>query len=127
MIGLIEGDSVAAPVVDLVAEEVAGAGSVLVILDSDHTKEHVSKELTAYAEFVTPGSYLVVTDGVMKDLADVPGGDASWAEDNPASAARDFLAANDLFEQVEPARPVAEGGVGKTPTYWPGAWLRKRA
>ena len=125
-ISLIEGDSVAAAVVDQVAERVAGAGSVLVILDSNHTKEHVSKELTAYADFVTPGSYLVVTDGVMKDLADVPGGDASWAEDNPCSAARDFLAANDEFEQVEPARPFAGGRVVKTPTYWPHAWLRKK-
>ncbi len=126
-ITLIEGDSAAAPVVNQVAKQAEGAGSVLVILDSNHTKEHVRKELAAYADFVTPGSYLVVTDGVMKDLADIPGGDASWAEDNPGSAARDFLAANDEFEQVEPARPVAEGGVGETPTYWPGAWLRKRA
>ncbi len=125
-ITLIEGDSAMAPVVEQVAEQVGEAGSVLAILDSNHTKEHVSKELAAYADFVTPGSYLVVTDGVMKDLADVPGGDASWAEDNPASAARDFLAAHDEFEQVEPARPFAGGRVVKAPTYWPHAWLRKK-
>lgn len=36
--------------------------NVLVILDSDHSAEHVTKELDAYAEFVNPGSYLIVED-----------------------------------------------------------------
>lgn len=125
-ITLIEGDSAMAPVVEQVAEQVGEAGSVLVILDSHHSKEHVGRELAAYARFVTPGSYIVVTDGVMAELTDVPGGDPSWVEDNPGSAARDFLAANDGFEQVEPAGPFAAGRVAKTPTYWPRAWLRKK-
>lgn len=49
-----------------VAQEVDGLlperGHVMVILDSDHSKEHVSKELDIYHRYVTPGSYLVVED-----------------------------------------------------------------
>ena len=37
-------------------------GPVMVILDSDHSQKHVAKELDAYHNFVTPGSYLVIED-----------------------------------------------------------------
>lgn len=38
------------------------AATVMVILDSDHKMHHVLRELTLYAPFVTPGSYLIVED-----------------------------------------------------------------
>jgi cephalosporin hydroxylase len=43
----------------------AAGKRTLVILDSAHTKEHVAAELEAYAPLVTPGSYLIVQDGVV--------------------------------------------------------------
>lgn len=57
----IQGDSVSKQVVDRVAGRVKGR-RVLVTLDSLHTKEHVAKELAAYAPFVSVGSYLIVQD-----------------------------------------------------------------
>lgn len=38
---------------------------VMVILDSDHTAQHVREELREYARFVTPGQYLVIEDTVL--------------------------------------------------------------
>jgi cephalosporin hydroxylase len=54
--------SVAPETLGLVAEYAHDKAPVLVILDSDHSREHVLAELRAYAPFVTPGSYLVVED-----------------------------------------------------------------
>jgi len=56
------GSSTDENVVREVEKECAGANTVLVFLDSDHSKEHVLDEIHSYERFVTPGSYLVVED-----------------------------------------------------------------
>lgn len=61
----ITGSSVAPDIVEKVQQHVARASVVYVILDSDHSEEHVFKELEVYSRFVTPGSYLVVEDGTV--------------------------------------------------------------
>jgi cephalosporin hydroxylase len=57
----INADSAAPEIVAQVVERAADK-SVMVILDSDHSQEHVLKELAAYAPLVTPGQYLIVED-----------------------------------------------------------------
>src|SRR5262245_11749369 len=59
LIELIEGDSVAPATVDQVKANIKPDESVLVILDSCHSRAHVLAELTQYAPLVTPGSYIV--------------------------------------------------------------------
>jgi cephalosporin hydroxylase len=58
----LTGSSVAPEILARVTEFVGGRAPVLVILDSDHSRDHVLEELRRYSPFVTPGSYLVVED-----------------------------------------------------------------
>jgi cephalosporin hydroxylase len=97
-----------------------------VVLDSDHSKAHVARELEAYGPLVTAGSYIVATDGIMQDLHDVPRGRADWRDDNPAAAARDFAARHPEFTLDPPAWEFNESDLDRPITGWPDAWLRRR-
>ncbi len=124
-ITLIEGDSSSPAVFDRIAREAAGAATVLVFLDSDHHKAHVARELELYSRLVTPGSYIVAADGVMRVLADTPNGEPSWLEDNPSAAAIEFAAAHPEFVLERPAPLFAAAGDSTELTYFPDAWLRR--
>lgn len=126
LITLIEGDSISPVVIDEVTRTVGDASTVLVILDSDHTRAHVLGELEGYGPLVTPGSWIVATDGIMRDLAITPRGDVGWVDDNPAAAARDFLATHPEFELAPPPWPFNESELEKAVTHWPDSWLRRR-
>jgi cephalosporin hydroxylase len=124
-ITLIEGDSTAAGTVEQVKPLVKSSEQVLVILDSNHSYAHVQKELEAYADMVTQGSYIVVTDGIMSDLADVPRGEAGWSTDNPTEAARDFVRKRPEFVIEQPTWPFNESDLKQNITHWPAAWLKR--
>lgn len=124
-ITLIEGSSTAPEIVAQVKSLVKPGETVMVILDSNHTYAHVADELGAYADLVTPGSYIVATDGIMYDLADVPRGRQEWATDNPTWAARDFAAKHPEFVIEQPAWPFNESELDRNITHWPGAWLKR--
>ena len=125
-ITLVEGSSVNPEIVSQVRASLAPTDTVMVILDSDHSKKHVADELRCYAPMVTPGSYIVATDGVMQILHDVPRGKPGWKDDNPTAAAAEFARANPDFVLEEPAFPFNEGQVTERVTHWPGAYLRRR-
>ena len=126
-IRMIEGDAIAPSTVEAVRQLVRPGETVLVILDSNHTKAHVAGELEAYSGFVTPGSCIVAADGIMRDLTDVPGGDPGWAHDNPAAAAHDFIAAHPEFEMRQPAWPFNNSTLHQNITYWPDGWLWRKS
>ena len=104
-ISYVTGSSVDRATLEVVKAWTTGE-RVLVVLDSDHSYEHVSAELRAYAPLVTPGSYLVVED------TNTPG---------PAEAVADFLASPEgaAFE-ADRSREKFGTGVNK------GGWLRRR-
>ena len=125
LITLIEGSSADADVVQRVFRQAVSGQTTLVILDSNHGYAHVAAELEAYAGLVTPGSYIVATDGIMLDLADVPRGKAEWVQDNPCAAARDFAQSHPEFVIEQPPWPFCESDLTTNITHWPGAWLKR--
>lgn len=125
-ITLIEGSSTDGSVIERVKSGIKPGETVLVILDSNHTKDHVTKELEAYCDMVTKGSYIIATDGFMKDLLDVPRGKMEWKYDNPYEAAKEFAEKHPEFEISQPAWPFNESQLNKNITHWPGAWLEKK-
>ena len=100
-ITLIEGSSTDEMVVAQVRKMLRPNDKVVVALDSNHTYSHVRLELEKYSRLVTPGSYIVVFDGVMEILTDAPSGKLEWTTDSPAAAIRDFLSGHMEFE-VDP-------------------------
>ncbi len=122
---LIEGSSVDPAIVGQVRGAVKPGESVLVLLDSNHTKAHVLAELEAYGPMVTPGSFIVATDGIMSWLGNAPRSQPDWSWNNPYEAARDFVTRHPEFVVEEPAFPFNEGVVRDRVTYWPGAFLRR--
>jgi cephalosporin hydroxylase len=127
LIKLIEGSSVAPEVFAAACTNIKPGETTLIILDSNHSYAHVRDELKLYSPLVTLGSYIVATDGIMRDLADVPNGRPEWATDNPAHAAVDFAKANPNF-RLEPPHPLFHEGVSlQDYTYWPNAYLKRIA
>ena len=100
-IDLLEGSSIAETTLEQVKQYVAHKESVLVILDSNHTHDHVLQELQLYSPFVRKGSYCIVFDTLIEDM---PASffDPSlrpWGKgNNPKTAVHEFLRTNDRFD-----------------------------
>lgn len=124
-ITMIEGSSTDRKVVEKVEQNARGCRTVLVILDSNHTYDHVYCELEAYHKLVTPGSYIVATDGIMRDLHDVPRAGKNWIGDNPTRAAQNFATKHPEFVIEQPSWPFNESELKNNITHWPEAWLKR--
>jgi len=125
LITLVEGSSIAPEVVSYVHSLVKPRETVLVILDSNHSRQHVLGELQAYHGLVTKGSYIVAADGIIKDFRDMPDGKPEWEWDNPGTAAAEFAAAHPEFALDKPSWKFNESDITENVTYWTGAWLRR--
>ena len=104
-IDMIQGSSIAPATIEKVRSVARGHERVMVILDSNHTHEHVLAELEAYAPLTSPGSYCIVFDTVVEDLPDAIYPDRPWGKgDNPKTAVWEYL------RRLEgPGRTAADG------------------
>jgi cephalosporin hydroxylase len=126
LIELVEGDSVAPDVVAEVRSRVRPGEAVLVILDSNHTKDHVLAELEAYSLLVSPGSYMVAMDGhVMERAAGLPRSAPDWATNNPKAAAAEFVRTHPDFVIDEPGLLFDESLIPHAVTGWAGGAVRR--
>lgn len=98
-ISMLEGSSIDESILNQVKAQINANDKVMVILDSNHTHEHVFKELELYAPLVTKGNYLVVMDTVVEDMPNNYYPNRPWGHgNNPKTAVHAFLENNDEFE-----------------------------
>jgi cephalosporin hydroxylase len=98
-IEMIEGSSVDPRVIEAVHRRAASCSSALLVLDSNHTHEHVLAELNAYQDIVKPGGYIAVLDTVIEDMRAEAFPNRPWGPgNNPKTAVHEFLRHNTRFE-----------------------------
>lgn len=96
---LVEGSSVDPQIINQVLRSSDDSDRVLVLLDSNHTHQHVLDELNAYADLVSVGSYCVVFDTVIEDLPQGSFPDRPWdVGNNPKTAVQEWLKSHPEFE-----------------------------
>jgi cephalosporin hydroxylase len=111
----LKGSSTEPETVERVKQLVASRAPVVVILDSDHSRDHVLNELRLYAPLVSAGSYLIVEDSNVNGHPVVPD-----FGPGPAEAVTRFLAETDEFE-IDRSREKF------FLTFNPSGYLRRRA
>lgn len=98
-ITMVEGSSIDQKTVDEIKARVAGRRAI-VVLDSNHTHDHVLAELKAYAPLTCLGGYCVVMDTLVEDMPErLAATDRPWGPgNNPKTAVAEFLKSRSDFE-----------------------------
>jgi cephalosporin hydroxylase len=99
-IKMIQGSAIDPEILAEVKKYTKGKQTILVVLDSNHTHEHVLAELQMYSPFVSLNSYIVVFDTIVEKLPDnyLPGHTRPWGVgDNPLTALNAFIASHPEF------------------------------
>lgn len=117
-LSFFQGSSIAPDTMRHVVEKTAGKSRVMVLLDSDHTYDHVLAELELYHHLVAPGMFLVVEDTNIDGFCEHYGM-VQYLDNGPARATREFLAAHPGMWEVN---ELAERHLL---TFNPGGYLRR--
>ncbi len=97
-IELIEGDSVNVKTLNHVESALQGEEADIVVLDSNHTHDHVLRELEFYSRLLRVGGYLVCPDTVIEHFPPGHFADRPWdVGNNPLTAVFEFLSKNRNF------------------------------
>jgi len=98
-IKMIEGSSVDPKIIEEIAKIVTNRKKIMVCLDSNHTHDHVLKELQLYTPFVSVNSYCIVFDTIIEDMNGDSYPDRPWGKgNNPKTAVHEYLMTHPNFE-----------------------------
>ncbi len=94
---MLEGSSVDKKIIFRVKKFIKKDDKVLVVLDSDHRKQHVFAELEAYKNIVTKDSYIVVFDTFMPYLIGLENSTEDFENNSAMDAVKEFIKENKNF------------------------------
>ena len=98
-IKMIEGSSTDNNIAREVREFAKNYQSIMLCLDSNHTHDHVLKELELYAPLVSVGNYCIVWDTSVEDMPEDSMIDRPWGKsNNPKTAVWEYLKTHTEFE-----------------------------
>jgi cephalosporin hydroxylase len=98
-ISMFQGSSIDQSIVDQVKAKIEPGKTVMLMLDSNHTHDHVLDELKMYSPLVTKDSYIIVSDTIVEDIEPQAHRPRPWGPgDNPKTAVNAFLKTTDRFE-----------------------------
>jgi cephalosporin hydroxylase len=110
----LQGSSTDPDIVDRIARRARRAERLMVVLDSNHSRDHVLRELGVYGPLVTPGCYLVVEDTNVNGHPVLP-----THGPGPMEAVQEFLETTNDFE-------VDRSRENLLLTFNPSGYLRRR-
>lgn len=96
-IDMIQGSSTDPKVLEILTSMSLEFERILVILDSNHSEEHVLAELRAYSKFVTRESYLIVFDTIVEFLESSSSNRPWGKKNNPWTAVEKFMRTDNRF------------------------------
>ena len=97
-ITMLEGSSISETIISQVKDFAKNSKNIMVILDSNHTHEHVLDELNAYSSLVSKDSYCIVFDTIIEDMPEDSFSNRPWSKgNNPKTAVREFLKSHNEF------------------------------
>jgi cephalosporin hydroxylase len=98
-IKMFEGSSVDEKITKKIFTYAKKFKKILIILDSNHTHDHVSRELEIYSKLVSKGSYIILPDTYIGYLPNNTFPNRPWTKnDNPMTALQAFLKKNKNFK-----------------------------
>ena len=125
-IKMYQGSSIDRKIFSKVEKNISKKDKVLVILDSNHSTEHVTSELNSYSKLVTKNYFIVACDGIQKAMHKAARSKSDWYTNNPITAINNFLKNNKNFKTSNNHFIFNESKINKNyVTYWPNAYLKK--